>query len=226
MLEISQVLKCTRDTDLSAFLRDELENVINLSTFNAAMLTRSVHNLTRNNLACRNLTCLANCQASTLDDGSSDGHGLSAACGKPHDLAKKEKRTKKERKQRPVETVAHVEIRTERGFPHELGKVEQTTLDFSTVTTGPAAVKKQTIQKTGTRRGSVETAATVEIRTRRGFPQWLGKASHTTRGFSTVPTDPTIKTKDQQSQGSGSTLASAVCCPNIGVHPRFRQLNR
>jgi len=59
--------------------------------------------------------------------------------------AKKEKRSKKERK--PVETVAAMEIRTERGFPQRLGKASS----FSTVPT-----RQQTgISLTGLSRGPI-----------------------------------------------------------------------
>ena len=55
------------------------------------------------------------------------------------------------------------------------------------------------------------------------FPQLLGKAEHQTLGFSTVPTGPATvntKTENKKSEGSGSTLADLVFCPNNGVHLR------
>ena len=141
-------------------------------------------------------------------------------CGNPNEVVKKEKRSKKERKQRPVETAAPEEIRKRRGFPQELGKGEQRTLAFSTVTTGPATVDKQTRQQTGTgtSRRLVETAATEEIRKRRGFPQWLGKASQKTLGFPTVPTSPTAGKITLKFISGGSTLVDPGFCPNNGVH--------
>jgi len=61
--------------------------------------------------------------------------------------AKKETRSKKERKGRPVETAATMEIRKDRGFPQLLGKASQKTLGFTTVTTGPAAAKAKQNKK-------------------------------------------------------------------------------
>jgi len=66
--------------------------------------------------------------------------------------AKKETRSKKERKGRPVETAATMEIRKDRGFPQLLGKASQKTLGFTTVTTGPAAAKAK--QETEIRKGA------------------------------------------------------------------------
>ena len=129
-----------------------------------ACLSGLSNNAVTNNLTCNNRTCLGiasvtechNCGALSDDRRS---------CGKPPVSTKKEKRSKKERKGRPVETAAPVEIRTERGFPQELGKVEHRTLAFSTVPTGPA----------------------------------------------------TTTTENKKSEGSGSTLADLVFCPNNGV---------
>jgi hypothetical protein len=66
-------------------------------------------------------------------------------CGKLETVTKKEKRSKKERKRRPVETDAAVEIRKERGFPQRLGKHKT----LSTVPTRPDGGSTDLIHQQG-----------------------------------------------------------------------------
>src|SRR5580658_7885150 len=66
-------------------------------------------------------------------------------CGKLGTGTKKEKRTKKERKRRPVETDAAVEIRSQRGFPQRLGKHKT----LSTVPTRPDGDSTDLIHQQG-----------------------------------------------------------------------------
>jgi hypothetical protein len=63
--------------------------------------------------------------------------GTKFLCGKLQQGRKKEKSSKKERKEGLWKLTLLMEIRKERGFPQQLEKASQKTLDFFTVPTGP-----------------------------------------------------------------------------------------
>lgn len=66
-----------------------------------------------------------------------DDPGTKFLCGKRERGTKKEKSSKKERKEGLWKLALLMEIRKERGFPQQLEKASQKTLGFFTVPTGP-----------------------------------------------------------------------------------------